>query len=215
MIKKIKKKTSDERLFYHDVTNHLHGLSLFLESKEQKSDGLTSAELSQVKEEIVLLQALIQEHSSFNHRHLELTKTHIHEEDLTRRIDHLISLYLPDDSFLVTTSLKGSLNGEVQVPWSLNVFSRIVTNLVKNIAENSGREVFIEIELTALSLKFLTRNKVLEQNKRVQESSLGLKSTAQLCHECGGEFFYEKRDGSWFNQVILPLTEKAFIKKAA
>ena len=215
MIKKIKKKTSDERLFYHDVTNHLHGLSLFLESKEQKSSGLTSSELSQVKEEIVLLQALFKEHSSFNHRHLEIAQTHVREEDLTRRIDHLLMLYLPADSFLVTTSLKGSLNGEVQVPWSLNVFSRIITNLVKNIAENSGREVLIEIELTSHSLTFLTRNLVLEQNKQVHRASLGLKSTAQLCHECGGEFSYEKRDGSWFNQVILPLTEKAIIKKAA
>lgn len=214
-MKKFKKTTSDEKLFYHDVTNHLHGLSLFLENKQQKACGLTPSELTQVKEEIVLLQALFKEHSSFEHRHLESTKNIFREEDLMRRIDHLVALYLPNDSFLVTSSVKGSVEGELEVDWTLNVFSRIVTNLIKNVAENSAREVNIEIEINSHLLYISTRNKIPERSGRSSELSLGLKSTAQLCHESGGDFSYENSEGYWYNKVTLPLTQTSISKKAA
>ncbi len=50
------------RMFFHDIINHTHGILLFLEQKKDYSKQIDEKEISLLLHEVKLMQTLISEH---------------------------------------------------------------------------------------------------------------------------------------------------------
>jgi hypothetical protein len=59
-----------ERLFFHDLINHTHGLVLFLHQKELSNESINSQEVMKISNEIKTLQSLVRDHFAYKHKNL-------------------------------------------------------------------------------------------------------------------------------------------------
>ena len=137
-----------QRLFYHDMVNQIHGLSLFLNQKLVAQQSLSAEEVNAVLSEVKLMQAMLQEHFKLGHRQ-NIADHQVPFTVLQDNLVRLIHTYLPRHIFQTKIEFAGGLAADSaafmgdKIMLPPTSFFRIITNLAKNMAEhNSDRAQF-------------------------------------------------------------------------
>lgn len=224
-----------ERLFFHDIINLTHGLTLFLNQRISSEKGIEKEEIPMLEKEIRTMQSLIKDHFHFKHKNLPSTYDWVPFSVAEMALNGLIQTYLPVQSVKTFVKLDGKISYErsfderesavVYFP----VFYRIMNNLIKNMAEAGSVEVHFTFNYFENGFLIETRNRInsssnqksmadnlsrliLEENiESVSESpensgvGLGLESVHHLAEEFGGRFDFEIVEDFWINKITLPV----------
>ncbi len=219
----------DERLFFHDVINHTHGLNLFLQQKVSANDVIVAEEIGALMGEVKALQSLVADHFGYKHKNLLSTLEWVEIDYAMASFHRLVHTLIPSDveirfeqSGLLDRARhdRSRLEFEIHYP----TFLRVCTNLVKNIAEQRPRVADFSFEAHAHALCMRFKNKMgrLHETSRDLEHALsytilaadhsdhereqlGLESVQVLCAEHGGHFDFAIDNGEWVAQVELPM----------
>lgn len=217
-----------ERLFFHDLINHTHGLNLFLNMKIASSKGLTSDEVHSVYDEIRLMQSLIKDHYGYGHKNLVNTFDYVPFEFAKKGLYSLIRTFLPESKVRCEFRFEGFLSPENTEGQSCLIyypsFHRILTNLVKNISETRSTRVcfvfaydeegfrcevrnrFISLQNDRVALEKKLSSLIMEgdQVSRTDESGFGIESVNTLCEKEGGRFQFGLEGEEWVSRIFLP-----------
>lgn len=227
----IKNKTNEledsfkkDRLFFHDIINHTHGLLLFLGVKETCGKSLELADIELLQKEIKTLQCLIVDHYHMKHKNLPNNRDWVDFEFIQNGINHLLQTYLAKAEVKLTYSGPSNLKGEFHYP----SFFRMMNNIIKNISESQALAVEVSVRQSLEGLYIETKNamgewsegegrrgekafyiserlsRVILEEKNSHHHSLGLESIYHLAEECGGNFNFEIKDHHWFNNLFIP-----------
>lgn len=230
---KTEEQSEGEKYFFHDLINQTHGLRLFLESYQIKGEDVEFEKISLLLSEIKILQDHLSSHFGKGHRNLEEKNLAVNLNFAHMLVENLVQTYLPDNRVKVDYHFQEGLqeqvfwlNGQIQ----MHRFHRIVTNLLKNVAEY--RSKYLEIVVSRenqnivycfknpLSVhevhqnnldKFLAKS-ILEDHHR-RDSGLGLSSAIELSHQMGGDFSFSIEEGYWVATLKVPVKEKIFLSK--
>lgn len=224
-----------DRLFFHDVINQTHGINLFLSSRISRGEGITSQQCRDLLSEMRIIQAQVKDHYKFDHKNLVNSYEFVSISSIRKWIDRAVVSFLPPDLVESSISYVGIdlYSGQIHYP----SFTRIFTNIIKNVSEVKTHEVWVNFECQADGILFSVRNLLFdpsiqannmekklreqilfsERNPIVQgESGLGLESIYRLCLEQGGNFEFFLQDGYWVNKVYLPYVEQSVeVKRVA
>jgi len=227
------------RLFYHDMMNQIHGLSLFLNQKIVARKTISEEECNCVLGEVKLMQAMLQEHFGQWHKN-NLLANQVPFTFLQENIVRLITTYLPPNVFHTQIDFTGLLAGDAQefvgdrVLVPPTSFFRIITNLAKNMAENNSDEARFVFDYQDGALTITAKNHIkalwaaedvarelgaiilhdeadVVQNvgHEPRRPYLGLESVARLCENLHGHFTFGRDGEYWVAQVVLPLAVAA------
>lgn len=213
-----------ERLFFHDLINHTHGLLLFLNNKTMMNSGIDKDEMLMMEKEIKTLQSLIKDHYNFKHKNLVQTYDWVPFSYAKLAFANLCQTYLADIEVNASFSVQGDEVAEDLIYYPC--FYRILNNLIKNIAESKCSQVDFSFVLNEAGMFVNTKNKLkdnIEDNspeylsrvildeKIVPIKSMGLDSIHHMALEHGGSFSFEISNNSWGNHLFLP-TQKLHSK---
>ncbi len=203
-----------ERLFFHDLINHTHGLILFLNSRFNSSKGIEVSEIPMLEKEIKTLQSLIKDHFHLGHKNLDDQYDWVPYTVCEATIKSLMQIYLTNSKLNFKASRKEARD---QTLLYFPTFFRIINNLIKNMAEAKTDDCELVISLTNDHLLIETKNKIEDCNAQVNFMGVGLESIKYLALESGGQFTYETENGFWVNKLLLPTSVSQSIdhKKAA
>jgi signal transduction histidine kinase len=205
-------KNNKDRFFFHDLINQTHGISLYLEEKHS----LDNTEISALKNEIKILESLIQNHFGFKHKNLEPNILHETYEKQSQSIQEAILKF--SKIFHLKFKIQLDLNclqEEVRMIEKVPLY-RILNNLIKNIAEAKATQADFLFEFRIDGLNITTVNKIVDQKTTsMPNEGLGLLSMAALADEAGGFYQYEIHENDWVNLVYLPYKNSTSIKKIA
>ena len=217
-----------DRLFFHDFINQTHGMTLYLNHKLSSESNLSRGELEGLVGEIRTLEKMFQAHFGLKHKDLNVGQEWYHFEKCKASFLKVIENFLPQDKYHKVISFTGDLSeqlasskrSEIQVHFiSLH---RILTNLVKNVADHSPSRITIEFGHSQGLLKILFRNEMINkvvagdltrhlenailqtEKERQHDSGLGLESIQELCEELSGTCQVYFEDGDWITQIELP-----------
>ncbi|MFN8369239.1 MAG: GHKL domain-containing protein [Bacteriovoracaceae bacterium] len=229
-----------DRLFFHDLINQTHGVTLFLNYKVGISGNMNTEEIKDILQEIKVLQSLIKDHFHFSHKNLHNISEIVSFHRIKHELMVVINNFLPEHVSHKNITFKNNLNDE-RFPCLVNspVLFRVVTNLVKNISEEHSRYVEIEFSYDIFGLNFQIKNKILNLNddyknvltnlqkiilindnsfesfsKQDSENGLGLKSIFYLCEKEGGKCNFRLEGDYWITEVFLPDPIQKFQKNS-
>jgi hypothetical protein len=213
------------RIFFHDLINHTHGLILFLNQKITYNKGATSAELELLNNEVKLLQTLIFDHFKYEHKNLEKLNEWVSFESFESSMDLLFKIYFPENIKL-TIEKKGKIaffESQSERNSALIHFPslyRIMNNLIKNMSEAETSEIQLFFSYTEQNLIIETKNK-MDQKKDKRNivdylsriiirdeapivSGIGLDSIHEIVKSTNGNFQFDIKDGQWINRITIP-----------
>lgn len=215
-----------ERLFFHDVINHTHGLLLFLNQKESLNKGLSASEVEMVQKEIKALQSILRDQFSFQHKNLTLTHDWVTFESAYRSIKTMITTYFTEAEIKFEMVFKGDIAlenpAEVQDRCLLYypAFYRIMNNLIKNMSEAQASVIKFSFNLSESGLFIETENAmkaalqkdlseylsrvILNENTQFFKGQ-GLDSIDYTANSIGGSFSFEIHNQIWINKIFLPV----------
>lgn len=214
-----------ERLFFHDLINHTHGLLLFMNLRQIQKQDIKADEIEMLSFEIKTLQSLIKDHFGLAHKNLLSTLDWIPFKRAEVSLNGLIQTYLPPSSVSTFIHFNGELSYEKCVSKREScliyfpTFYRIMNNLIKNIAESGSSEVNFYFDYGDNGLTIETRNNINNKDRIkaladnlsqviLDESSknnkFGLESIHHLAIESGGLFEFEVANDVWINRILLP-----------
>lgn len=220
------KQDRKDRFFFHDMINHLYGLSLRLTYRVGKGQGFESHELEDMLGEVMALQSLMTDHFGYKHKDIQNSLELISFTDLRPFITAQISSFL-DESCHVCILHQGVLDSSREVPFDqpkvqFTSFYRVFTNLLKNAREANAHnvEIIFDGDFHALSVTMKNDFKHLSQaaidlneglsraiagdtEMVVDYKGLGLAAIENLCLEQGGSFSFEIKDGLWISYFRL------------
>ncbi len=221
----------DDRLFFHDIINQTHGINLMLSNRISKGVGVDSTECRDLMGEIRIIQAQIKDHYKFSHKNLVNNYEYVSFDFARRWIERTVDSFLPtglvESTFVYRGLVSPTASKEEKKKAVIHYpsFSRILTNLIKNISEVKAHDVYLEFEYDGSGLLCTVKNKVFDQEGNVvnlehklresilnssrnpvlkNESGIGLESISSICREQGGDFHFYLEDGYWVNKVFLP-----------
>lgn len=223
------------KMFFHDIINHTHGVLLFLSYKLSKESVVTKSDLELIQNEVKLMQVLIQNHFKYDHKNLENKEEYLGFDQFEKSIHLLFKIYF-DVDVKISLELRGKIaiyESDKSRSESLIHFPtlyRILTNLIKNMSEASAKEVYFLFDYQDNELKIETRNdfgvkispdqmadylaqNILKQNKKSE--GIGLDSISDLAVMSGGKFSFDVESGQWINHITVPHSHLQFSKKAA
>ena len=213
------------KLFFHDLVNHTHGLLLFLNNQKSSNRPLPKDDLEILISEVKTLQGLIKNHYNYHHKNLHATEEWMAFSSAQGAFIHLVNLYLKNTSVSFSFE-EGLQEKEIFFP----VFYRIINNIVKNMAESKARTIEFKFSLEGDYLVMTSINemnsfenknhaeyleRVILSHESTKNEGLGLESVHALCQDHGGEFSFEINAHKWINQVKLPLQVRSHTSKAA
>lgn len=222
----------DDRLFFHDIINHTHGLSLFLQQKISSGDILAEEEVHAMMGEVKAMQSLVADHYGFKHKNLLSTLDWVEIDYAMASFHRIVHTMLPA-SVEIRFHQSGMLDRRLHDRSRLDLFIhyptflRICTNLVKNIGEQSPKIADFTFEAQSNVLRLCFKNKmghlheiskdleyalsdsILAADSMDEREHLGLESVQILCSEHGGNFEFLIEDGEWHAIVELPLRSQA------
>lgn len=226
-----------ERLFFHDLINHTHGLLLFFNQRQSQKQDIKASEIAQLESEVRTLQSLIKDHFNFKHKNLSTAYEWVPFSMAELSLIGLIQTYLPSNKVQTYIHLEGAIAHDKSVVERENVliyfpvFYRIMNNLIKNMAEANSSEVHFHLAYNNETFTIETRNKIngtsnlqnisdrlaqLILEEKPAGTGLGLESIHHLAAENGGVFEFEIANDLWVNRISLPnITNPAQPKKAA
>ena len=212
------------RLFFHDVINHTHGLLLFLNQKEIQNKNFSKEDYHLLKNEIKTLQNLLKDHFKMGHKNLIYDPQELSSEDIKKMMTYLISIYLPSQNVNFSFDVK---DGDEKVFYfSSKYIYRICSNLLKNISEALAHKkeslVQISLAINSQGLVIETHNslphalekdlpeyleKIILDEATSKFEGLGIESINNLTNECHGTFQFEIIQNDWVNKIFLPHTQ--------
>lgn len=182
-----------EKFLFHDLLNHTHGISLFLENRQKK--GLTPTETISLSRELESFQNILEEH---------FKKTPHDEKNIIKISEVLNHVKSLGEQFLNGINCEIKTNGtfeEDQIYF--NEFFRAMGNIFKNVADSHSSFCEIIIENQANGISIIVKNRYSQKFKR-QGSGFGLKSTQELLEKIGGIFCFYSQDGLWVSRIYIP-----------
>lgn len=218
----------DDRLFFHDVINHTHGLNLFLQQKISSDEVIMRDELHGMMGEVKALQSLVADHYGYKHKNLLSTLEWVELDYAMAGFHRLLNTMLPAE-IEIRFHQSGMLDRRMYDRSRLNLsvhyptFLRVCTNLVKNVAEQMPRIADFAFEAqegvlrltfknkmgrlheTSKDLEYALSDTILAADHDEEREHLGLESVQVLCLEHGGKFDFSIVDGEWVAHVELPL----------
>lgn len=210
---------SKDRLFFHDLINLTHGLSLFLNQKKLQKNALNSNELELVIKEIKTLQSLAKDHFEFSHKNLVDTPQWVAFGLVLANLEHLVNVYFPAQTIKWVVENKAHDSTRFYFP----LFYRAANNLIKNMSEARSENIGIKISVNEHKIYLETSNEIKPSQKSLEMIILdetkkrvhgvGLDSIDHMAHEFGGEFQFEIQQGKWINKLVLPSQESFFKSK--
>lgn len=222
------------RMFFHDLINHTHGILLFLEHKKDYVKNIDAKEISLLFHEVKIMQALISEHFKYEHKNLEANKEFVPFSILEQSIDLLFKIYFPE-SINLKIEYRGKIalfeNEEIKKSAIVHYASvyRILNNLIKNMSEAGSTEVLMIFDYNENDFYIETRNQFkskAEKNNMAEYlgqlivkdykkgQGLGLDSVRDVVNELGGEYLFDVKNGEWVNRVKIPHHNKKLKKSA-
>lgn len=234
-----------DRFFFHDLVNQIHGIYLFNSRKLNLGRGLTDDECRSLDKELEVIKSMIHDHYRMEHKDLYSLTQVVPFFEIKDEVYHLINNFLPLHKVKCDIHFWGGLGSEEAKECQVNypIFFRVLTNLIKNIAEKKSTQVILNFGFDENGLHLDFRNKIyslsdkknlakkLENiilNKPTSEeknnSELldenqhfmggGLGSVDYLVKLANGEFSYKVEDGFWVSKVVLPVINKGHDKAA-
>jgi len=222
----------ESRLFFHDLVNQTHGIGLFLNYKINVKQNLSLSECEALASEIKIMQSLIKDHFHLNHKNLTNSYDLVPFESVRTGLAYLIESFLPVHRVSVDCRFKGQLDLKLDIEERRKCyvhqasFFRIMTNIVKNIAESGSEKMELEFTYNQQGLTVLVKNMIfnlksdqqnlsaklkeliLNENKSYKSNilfeGLGLESISNICQKLGGHFNFGLHDGSWVTEIFLP-----------
>ncbi|MBC7427947.1 MAG: GHKL domain-containing protein [Bacteriovorax sp.] len=206
-----------ERLFFHDIINHTHGLVLFLNQKEIGREIIDLEEIKMISSEIKTLQSLIRDHFEYKHKNLVQTLDWVPFSYAKLAFNSLSQTYLTEKKVTTTFDVEGQGFDENLIYYPS--YYRILNNLIKNISESNSTHVQFKIKITKAGLEIITKNEMKVKNEKnlpehlsrvilnekpPKVQGLGLESIHHLAEENGGTFSFEITDSVWTNKLFLP-----------
>jgi hypothetical protein len=192
---------SQERLFFHDLINHTHGLTLFLEQRISSGEQLSNPEMQLLYQEISLLQMMIIDYFKYEHQNID-NNAQATLEKLHPLIVGLMKKYLSQ------CDLKVENEFEWNSDYVLNHLAsyRIFTNLIKNIADACPQRVSIKFSLQ-YSLLICSLENDFNNIKKHQIKGIGLQSIEELVRTIGGKIQWsiDQHTQRWHTEIRLPL----------
>jgi len=224
--KEVTSEGSEDYLFFHDIINQTHGIGLFLEHKSLVKEAIKPDETISILHELKTLQGLIKNHFKLGHKNLDVGPEVVPFQKCKSGIDHLLNTFLSDSTIKKEVSYLGLLNDHdfesknfVHYP----SFIRIMTNLIKNVAEKKSKHLILVFDYQEDGLYLTLKNTVydLEQDVHHLASKLeriildhetshrglggkGIESISYLCQEQKGYFNFYISDSFWVNEIFLP-----------
>ncbi|MBT3236465.1 MAG: hypothetical protein HN353_10980 [Bdellovibrionales bacterium] len=183
---------SDNRLFFHDIINHTHGLQLFLRGRVDQEQGISAIECGLIANDIELMQAQLQDHFGYRHRNLA-SDTVIQPFALLKSdVESIISNFLPSDRVELEIIFKSQSEVPdyqptvVPITWISNrksedvvtqrgsalhipSFIRILTNLVKNISDDRSRSVQVIFYDRPEGLTIITKSRLFQSDSSLED----------------------------------------------
>lgn len=227
------------RLFFHDLINHTHGLNLFLATKESSDGSLTKEDTLILYKEIKLIQSLVKDHFGYQHKNLVNTYDVVSFDFARIGLLNLVDNFLPSEHFECFFFFKGATASEapLEIRSSAIVhypsFYRVVNNIIKNIAEAGPSSVEFNFDYTDDGLHLTVKNtlsklsekrsssladdlgKIIMMDQVKNESGLGLESVNEILRSIGGHFAFKIENGQWVSQIYFPKPGQSEAKKAA
>jgi hypothetical protein len=214
-----------EKFLFHDLINQTHGLRLFLESYQMRGEDVEFEKISLLISEIKILQDHLSSHFGKRHKNLESKNLEVSVGFAHLLLENLVKTYLPENRVQVSYLFEEHLNessfwsqGQIE----MHRFHRIVTNLIKNVAEYRSKKLTIEVERANDDLLytfknpmnvqenyknnidvFLSKSILNEENNK--GSGMGLNSVEVLSRKMGGQFEFYIQDGVWVAKLRVPV----------
>ncbi|MGB0454695.1 MAG: hypothetical protein ACPGJV_13385 [Bacteriovoracaceae bacterium] len=223
-----------EKIFFHDLINQTHSLKLFVESYRERGEDVPLEKLGLVSSEIEVLQGLLSGHFSKTHKNISGDNKLVSVQYCSYVLENLIETYLPSSRF--TGEFKG-VDSNGLVP--LAHFHRMMTNIIKNIAEQRSHEYSIIMDVVEENLKITFKNplkifkvdnghlseylkksilntKAPSEVERIDEQKgLGLQSIINSSEAIGGDCRFTIENGEWVTEIQIPLNNQALNSDAA
>lgn len=213
-MKKIKKlsfsQISQKQLFFHDLMNQIHGLSLFLEHKASKEEVIDPRETHQVLAELEIIQQQVQDYFQLEHRNFLARSEYRTFYEIKTELVNVIRHYLPNlEKANIEFSGQGKNEGSAYLVHS-SYFFRIITNIAKNIAENgAGEATFLfDYQPEGLTIRVQNRRNVFTEEQKANVGGVGLKSMEYLAEGLGGRFSAQAQGPYWITTCFLPNPEE-------
>ncbi len=202
---------SDDEIFFHDLMNQIHSFSLFLAHKKE-AGSVNQEEITILQEEITQLKNLVQTHFSLGHRNAVENTEWISFDKIQNEIVSLTERYLPQANL--------SFQGNILINPSecfvhANSFMRILTNMLKNIAENSNGYAQITFNYDTQGLTVKAINDILPTAFKKETLGLGIVSMKKLAKELEGHCSSLQKDSHWETTFFLPIPALDLFKKVA
>lgn len=218
-----------DRYFFHDMINHLYGISLKLTYRLSKGKGLEKDELGPLLNEVMALQNLLSDHFGFKHKNINHSFDYMPFNEMKDLIHSQIQSFFGEKTrveIIYSGVFDQGHSHEFSSPsLPFASFYRILTNLLKNAREAKAQniEIIFDGDFHQLSMKMKNDfhhlgdnpfelseglSKVIQaQSHQNSSQGLGLAAVESLCREHGGEFSFDIKDGFWANYLTLPYGE--------
>ncbi len=214
-----------DRYFIHDLKNHIHGIELFLEHKRDLHQALNLVEMEKLQHEFKQMKELINRHYQ-----AESVPSVINLVEAKRLVKCNLEKFMSKSQFKLSLKIEPLIFPRHKGLESAS-FLRIITNLIKNMAESGKQQIQVKMKVTdCLEMEFRndlmtsvnSRDEVTErinllvlelsdkngQKKKAQDhSQLGLRSIDHLVKMSGGTFDFCVEGGEWVAKVSLPLLD--------
>jgi hypothetical protein len=198
----IQKINVKEKYLVHDLLNHAHGLSLFLENRQVR--GLSPSETKNISLEMESLKEILQTHFWGNKLGdktiIELSKIPDHMETLCKQFLNGVKFEIKTNGAFKTDQI------------FFNEFLRGMGNVLKNVSESKAGYCEILIENQGNGVSIIVKNN-FSKNLDKKDSGLGLKSTQEILEHVGGIFCFYSQDDLWVSRIFIPFINQQ--KKSA
>lgn len=215
----------NNRIFFHDLINHTHGILLFLNQKITYNNGATAEELELLNHEVKLMQTLIKDHFKLEHKNIKVKNNWVPFSELEQSIELLLKIYFPS-SVKISMETKGkiafyeTLETKKQALIHYPAMYRIMNNLIKNMAEAHATEMSFYFEYTDQAFIIETKNKLgpkIDKTNIVDylsqailkedepQKGIGLDSIHEIVTTMNGKFHFDIQDGIWINKIEIPV----------
>ena len=170
-----------DRLFFHDLINQTHSIGLFLENKIDSKIDLVQSDMQIISKELEVIQTLVKNHFGFRHKNIKESQEYVEFFQIKSSIIELCNNYFSRGQVKYSIEYCGLLKssddselGKCLIHYPS--FTRILTNLIKNVSEIKSDEVNILFDYTTSGLKLEIKNKylIIDSKKRYHPNGKNL-----------------------------------------
>lgn len=203
------------KLFFHDVINKTHGMKLYLRNQKDQKKEIGLKGIDDLLNEVESLQLLLRDYFRESHKDLQFLDDYVEVKKAIEGAKRLLAYFIPDcqnTKFLEGVVSLGNdffKNKKEKSLIHYASFYRIFGNLMKNISDHGGRDMFVNFDIKEGRFQIVVENSFNKKQKASTEISIersfGLRSIEKNCLEQGGKFKFSKKNEVWKSEIWLPL----------